>query len=75
MFMITDDTGVPGWKFTGWSNNVECIVQGQTEDLVKKGGPFIALPLRVINLLAWCHPMLPFQTPMQEMVNLKEMIN
>jgi len=25
MFMITDDTGVPGWKFTRWSNNVECI--------------------------------------------------
>jgi hypothetical protein len=30
-----DDVGVPGWKLSGWSNDTECMGEGETEDLVK----------------------------------------
>jgi hypothetical protein len=31
-----DDVGVPGWKLSGWSNDIECVAEGETEDLVKE---------------------------------------
>jgi hypothetical protein len=29
-----DDVGVPGWKSSGWTNVIECMAEGETEDLV-----------------------------------------
>jgi hypothetical protein len=33
-----DDFSVPGWKLSGWSNNIECMAEGVggAKDLVKK---------------------------------------
>lgn len=32
---------VTSWKLCKWSNNAECMVEGQTEDLWRKGWPWL----------------------------------
>jgi hypothetical protein len=31
-----DDVGVPDWNLSGWSNDIECMAERKTEDLVQK---------------------------------------
>jgi hypothetical protein len=31
-----DDIGIPGWKSARWSIDKECMVEGETEDEVRK---------------------------------------
>jgi hypothetical protein len=41
-----DDDGVPGWKSSGWSNDIECMAEEETEDLVIFG---------CFAILLWSH--------------------
>ena len=36
-----NDVGVPGWNLSAWSNDVQRVKEGETEDRVKRGDIFI----------------------------------
>ena len=68
-------SSVCGWKLSGQLNDVECMVEGETAECLKRGNLWLLhLLMYVIYLLACCHNslhlMLKFQTCFPEMVDL-----
>jgi hypothetical protein len=53
-----EDVGVPGWQLSGWSNDIEYMAEGETEDLVKKevifgNFSFFCMPLYTTCMVPW----------------------
>jgi len=70
-----NDILVPGWKLSGWLNDMECMVEREMEDLVMV---FICRHLYSLIRVLWCceilHLILTFQGPLLEVGDLKVMI-
>jgi len=37
ILLYWNDLGVPGWKLSAWSDDVQYVTEGGTEDIVKTG--------------------------------------